>query len=100
MKSEPNASTPTEVISAWIPHDARWHEQARVAAVVGEAPLCEYVTGLVVHRRNGETPLTTEYDLRTIAAVREDLGPGLLTPVDWYQVRSALLPPLRISGRV
>jgi|SRR5690554_648777 len=100
MRSEINPPTPTEVIASWIPHDARWHRQARTAAVVGESALRRYVSGLVDHYRDGETPLTTDYDLRSIAAVREDLGPYLLAPVDWRRVQDALLLPLRISGRV
>ena len=30
---------PTEVITGWIPHDARWHTPARPAAQGGLEPL-------------------------------------------------------------
>lgn len=87
--------SPTDVISAWIPHDARWHEAARSAAIAGEAPLRRYVTGLVQHRADNGTPLADEFDLRSIGAVVEDLGIGGLSGVDWRRVRNALLVPVR-----
>ena len=88
-----SAATPTEVIAAWIPHDARWHAQARVAARKGADPLRRYVTGLVVHHKDGEASLSDEFDLRSLAAVVDDLGEGGLFQVRWDDIRTALLVP-------
>lgn len=88
--------TPTEVIDAWIPHDARWHSQARAAARLGPDALRRYVTGLVCDYRDGTTPLTTEYDLRSLGAVAEDLADGGgISRVCWDVVRESLLVPDR-----
>ncbi|MEE2040965.1 hypothetical protein Q8791_27460 [Nocardiopsis sp. CT-R113] len=92
--------SPTEVISAWIPHDSRWHESARSAAITGEEQLRRYVTGLLIHRRDGDRPLVDEYDLFSIGAVVEDLGVNGLMGVDWRFVRDAILVPLRARGLV
>ncbi|MFD3688171.1 hypothetical protein ACFWTE_25510 [Nocardiopsis sp. NPDC058631] len=92
--------TPTEVISAWIPHDSRWHESARSAAITGEEQLRRYVTGLVVHRQDDDRPLVDEYDLCSIGAIVEDLGVNGLTGVDWRCARDAILVPLRTRGLV
>jgi len=83
---------PTEVIASWIPHDARWADQARAAALEGPTQVREYVTGLVVHRRNGGTALTSDFDLATLGAVVEDLGIEGLSAVTWTQVQRALIP--------
>lgn len=92
--------TPTEVIDAWIPHDARWHHQARAAARLGPDALRHYVTGLVENHRDGTTPLITDYDRRSLAAVAEDLTKGGgLDQVAWGVVRESLLVPDRHMGR-
>lgn len=64
---------PTEVITGWIPHDARWHTRARSAAQNGLEPLRRYVTDLVSGHRDDGTEITDESDLRSIRAVVEDL---------------------------
>lgn len=88
--------TPTEVIAAWIPHDARWHEQARAAARLGVSPLRQYVAGLVQDYRDGDHELTDEFDRRTIDAVVEDLNlDGGIRFVRWDEVHDAMLVPDR-----
>lgn len=88
--------TPTEVIAAWIPHDARWHQQARAAARLGVTPLRQYVTGLVADYRDGNTELTDEFDRRSIDAVIEDLEEGGgVRLVRWDTVQDAMLVPDR-----
>lgn len=84
---------PTEVITGWIPHDARWHTRARCAAQDGLDPLRRYVTELVADHRDGGTEVTDEEELRSIRAVMEDLGALGLSGVDWRRVRDALLLP-------
>lgn len=88
--------TPTEVIAAWIPHDARWHTQARTAARRGLTPLRQYVTGLVQDYRDGDQELTDPFDRRSIDAVAEDLelGGGFRL-VRWDEVHDAMLVPDR-----
>ncbi|MEE2052185.1 hypothetical protein [Nocardiopsis tropica] len=94
--------SPTEVISAWIPHDARWHESARSAAITGEEALRRYVTGLVRDHRDGDggRELVDDHDLHSVGAVAEDLGVAGLGGVDWRRVREAMLVPLRVRGPV
>lgn len=92
--------SPTEVFAAWLPHDARWHEAARSAAITGTQAVRRYAAGLVHDHRDGDRPLTDPFDLRSIAAVRADLGTRTLDDVDWRRVRDALLVPLRARGRV
>jgi hypothetical protein len=99
MRIENPRTSPTDVIASWIPHDARWHEQARASAVTSTDAVREYVTGLVTHHRDGDQPLDDEFDLRSIAAVVEDLGVHGLGDVHWTVVRDALLIPLRVLGR-
>ncbi|WP_017616465.1 hypothetical protein [Nocardiopsis salina] len=89
---------PTEVITGWIPHDARWHTPARTAAQNGLDPLRRYVTELVLHHRDGGAALTDEGDVRSIDAVVEDLGALGLTGVDWCRVRDSLLLPAGALG--
>lgn len=84
---------PTEVITGWIPHDARWHTRARFAAQNGLDPLRRYVTDLVSGHRDGGAEITDESDLRSIRAVMEDLGALGLSGVDWRRVRDALMLP-------
>lgn len=84
---------PTEVITGWIPHDARWHTRARSAAQAGLDPLRCYVTELVSDHRDGGIEVTDEEDLRSIRAVMEDLGGLGLSGVDWRRVRDALMLP-------
>lgn len=84
---------PTEVIEAWIPHDARWYAQAREQARRGPDHLRVYVTELVRDHRDGSTPITEDYDLRTLKSVMEDLRPGGLGDVDWRRVTHALTRP-------
>ncbi|WP_435109908.1 hypothetical protein [Nocardiopsis synnemataformans] len=100
MRSETVPPSPTEVLASWLPHDARWHEAARSAAITSTEAVRRYATGLVVDHRDGDRQLDTEYDLRSIAAVREDLGHRTLDDVNWRVVRDALLVPLRARGRV
>jgi len=88
--------TPTEVIEAWIPHDARWHHQARAAARIGPDALRRYVTGLVCDYRDGDILLTTDYDRRSLGAVSSDLADGGgIGRVCWDVVRESLLVPDR-----
>jgi hypothetical protein len=91
--------TPTEVIAAWIPHDARWHEAARRASDTGVEAVRKYVSGLLLDHRAGDRPLTDDFDLRSIAAVRDDLGAEGIDHVDWRHVRTALQAPSRALGR-
>lgn len=91
--------TPTEVIAAWIPHDARWHDDARTAATQGQDPLRHFVTALVRDHTVKNAVMVDEFDIRSIAAVREDLGAGGLDDVDWRHVQDALLRPLRVRQR-
>lgn len=84
---------PTEVIEAWLPHDARWHAQAREQALRGQEYLRIYVTGLVRDHRDGSAPITDGYDLLTLESVVEDLRPGGLSDVDWRRVVQALIQP-------
>ena len=84
---------PTEVIEAWIPHDARWHAQARKQALRGQEYLRLYVTGLVRDHRDGAVPITDDYDLRTLKSVVEDLRSEGLCDVDWRRVVHALTHP-------
>lgn len=88
------AADPTEVIASWIPHDARRQPRVRAAGREGIRALREYVTGLVLDYRDGDTPLTDEYDRATLKTVHEDLheGPGSLADVNWSKVHRALLP--------
>ncbi len=92
--------TPTEVFAAWLPHDARWHEAARSAAITSADAVRRYAAGLVHDHRDGDQALTDPFDLRSIAAVREDLGHRTLDDVDWRRVRDALLVPLRARGHM
>ncbi|GHC80011.1 hypothetical protein GCM10007079_18670 [Nocardiopsis terrae] len=94
-----NAPTPTEVIAAWIPHDARWNAQARQAARAGVEALRRYVTGLITHHRDGGLLVDDDFDLRSIAAVVEDLEEGGLFRVRWDQAQDALLVPDRAGVR-
>ncbi|MBR8741102.1 hypothetical protein [Nocardiopsis sp. MG754419] len=84
---------PTEVIEAWIPHDARWHSRAREQAGRGSEHLRVYVTELVRDHRDGTSPVSDDFDLRTLKAVVEDLGAGGLGDVDWRRVARALSHP-------
>lgn len=89
----PATPDPTEVIEAWIPHDARWHAQARRHAHRGSDHLRNYVTELVRDHRDGHIPITDDWDLRTLKAVVEDLRWGGLGDVDWRRVARALTDP-------
>ncbi|WP_017590270.1 hypothetical protein [Nocardiopsis ganjiahuensis] len=89
----PPTPEPTEVIAAWIPHDARWHSQARKCAHQGWEHLRGYVVGLVRDHRDGTVPVTDDEDLRTLKAVVEDLRSDGLGDVDWRQVALALTRP-------
>ena len=87
-------SEPTEVIACWIPHDARWHAQARRAAHEGLYPLRTYVTALVLNHRDGGRQVVDEYDLATLRTVLDDLSDlpwGDLDHVEWSEVQRALL---------
>lgn len=84
---------PTEVIEAWLPHDARWHTQAREQARRGPDQLRVYVTELVRDHRDGSVPITDDYDLRTLKSVKGDLRTGGLGDVDWRRVTHALTRP-------
>ncbi|MET9712963.1 hypothetical protein ACFW3Z_16255 [Nocardiopsis alba] len=88
--------SPTEVIEAWIPHDSRWHAQARSAARAGVSPLRAYVMGLVRDHRDGHIPITDDYDLASLGAVSEDLSDGGgAHRILWDRVQNALLLPDR-----
>ena len=93
--SEPGAPSPTEVISAWIPHDARFRESALRHALRDTTGrrLHLYVDSLVNRNNDDGRPLS-EYDLRTMAAVREDLDRRPLASVDWRTVREKLVSGL------
>lgn len=84
---------PTEVIEAWIPHDARWQTQAREHARHGSEHLRVYVTELVRDHRDGTRPISDDFDLRTLKAVVEDLQSSGLSDVDWRRVAQALTHP-------
>lgn len=86
-----DAPTPTEVIASWIPHDSRWHAQARAAAREGTEPLRRYVTVLVDEQHDDQEPVTDPYDLASLGAVVEDLGMSGLDGVSWHLVREALI---------
>lgn len=91
----PSALTPTEVIAAWIPHDARFRESAARHARDDHSGrrLHRYVDGLVNRDNDDGSPLSEE-DLRTMAAVREDLDRRSLASVDWRVVRERLVAGL------
>lgn len=93
--NDPGAPSPTEVISAWIPHDARFRESALLHARrdTSGRRLHVYVDGLVNRANDDGSPLS-EYDLRTMAAVREDLDRRPLASVDWRTVRERLVSGL------
>ncbi|GHC90585.1 hypothetical protein GCM10007079_36980 [Nocardiopsis terrae] len=91
--NDPAAPSPTEVITAWIPHDARFRDSA-VRHALRDASgrrLHVYVDSLVNQDNDDGRPLS-DYDLRTMAAVREDLDRRSLTSVDWRAVREKLVP--------
>jgi hypothetical protein len=100
MRTETARPSPTEVIAAWIPHDARWHLSARSAAITGEEQVRRYVVGLVRDHRDSGRQIDDPFDLASIAAVAGDLGYAGLDGVDWRRVQDALLMPLRARGRV
>ncbi|MFD6949979.1 hypothetical protein A6A08_08575 [Nocardiopsis sp. TSRI0078] len=84
--------SPTEVVISWIPYDARFRERAVRHALedAGGRLLYAYVDNLVNRDNDDGRPLD-EYDLRTMAAVREDLNHHSLASVDWRQVRDRLV---------
>lgn len=91
----PSSLTPTEVIAAWLPHDARFRKSA--ARHAREDPsgrrLHRYVDGLINRDNDDGSPLCEE-GLRTMAAVREDLDRRPLASVDWRVVRERLVAGL------
>ena len=93
--SGPAVLTPTEVIAAWIPHDARFRERAAryARSDFSGRRLYVYVDGLV-NRGNDDGDPLAEDDLRTMAAVREDLEKRSLASVDWRTVRERLITGL------
>ncbi|WP_017583419.1 hypothetical protein [Nocardiopsis valliformis] len=93
--NDPGSPSPTEVISSWIPHDARFRESALRHALrdTSGRRLHVYVDSLVNRANDDGSPLS-EYDLRTMAAVREDLDRRPLTSVDWRTVRARLVSGL------
>ncbi|GAA1466513.1 hypothetical protein NE857_07495 [Nocardiopsis exhalans] len=96
MAASEYVPTATEVIAAWIPHDARWEQQARAAARLGTTPLREYVTGLIADYRDGDQELTDEFDRQSIDAVVQDLNEGAgMRFVRWDAVHDAMLVPDR-----
>lgn len=91
----PGAPSPTEVVSAWIPYDARFRESAVRHALrdTSGRRLHVYVDGLVNRGNDDGRPLD-EFDLRTMAAVRADLDRRSLASVDWRTVRERLVSGL------
>lgn len=87
--------SPTEVIAAWIPHDARFRASAvrHARRDPGGRRLHTYVDGLVNRGNDAGRPLD-EDALRTMAAVREDLERRSLASVDWRVVRERLIEGL------
>ncbi|MFV2194883.1 hypothetical protein [Nocardiopsis sp. LOL_012] len=84
--------SPTEVVISWLPHDARFRERAvrhALADPTGRS-LSAYVHALVDRSSDDGRPLS-EYDLRTMAAVRQDLDHRPLAAVDWRRVREKLV---------
>jgi len=84
--------SPTEVVISWIPHDARFRDRAVRHALgdTGGRLLFAYVDNLVNQDNDDGRPLD-DYDLRTMAAVREDLNRRSLAAVDWRRVRDKLV---------
>ncbi|WP_159942753.1 MULTISPECIES: hypothetical protein [unclassified Nocardiopsis] len=84
--------SPTEVVISWIPHDARFRDRAvrHALADASGQRLFAYVDNLV-NRDNDDGRALDEYDLRTMAAVREDLRQQALASVDWRRVRDKLV---------
>ncbi|WP_028649815.1 hypothetical protein [Nocardiopsis sp. CNT312] len=84
--------SPTEVVISWLPHDARFRERAVRHALADPAgrSLSAYVHGLVDRSSDDGRPLSA-YDLRTMAAVRQDLDHRPLSAVDWRRVREKLV---------
>ena len=93
--NDPGAPSPTEVIAAWIPHDARFREHALRHALRDTSGrwLHVYVDSLVNGDLDDGRPLD-EFGLRTTAAVREDLDRRSLASVDWRTVREKLVSGL------
>ncbi len=93
--NDPGAPSPTEVIAAWIPHDARFREHALRHALRDSSGrwLHAYVDNLLNRGRDDDTPLD-ENALRTTAAVRDDLDRRPLASVDWRTVRERLVSGL------
>ncbi|MBR8740306.1 hypothetical protein [Nocardiopsis sp. MG754419] len=87
--------SPTELISAWIPHDARFRASA-VRHAHDDATgrrLHVYVDGLVNRGEDDGRPLDRD-ELRTMTALREDLERRPLASVDWRTVRDRLIDGL------
>mgnify|MGYP001209310937 FL=1 len=84
--------SPTEVVISWIPHDARFRDHAVRHALDDPSGrlLHSYVDDLVNGNHDEGRPLS-DYDLRTMAAVREDLNRNSLASVDWRRVRDKLV---------
>lgn len=91
--------SPTEVVISWIPHDTRFRDRAVRHALhdVSGRLLYAYVDNLVNQDNDDGRPLS-DYDLRTMDAVREDLNRRSLASVDWRQVRDKLVTG--VHGRV
>lgn len=84
--------SPTDVVISWIPYDARFRDRAvRCALRDASGRLLHAYVDELVNRDNDEGRPLNEYDLRTMAAVREDLDRRSLASVDWRRVRDKLV---------